>query len=86
MISIMEFVFSKTCFNEIYIFTFSNLYELLFILFLFYLFYYLYIYISNFHFDCPLFENNHMPGKYKVTYTREKQNLHIFLIGNQGGL
>ena len=40
MISVREFVFSKTCFNEICIFTLSNLFELLFILFLFYLFYY----------------------------------------------
>ena len=53
-----------------------------------YLFYYLFIYLflSNFHFDCPLFEHNHVPGKYKFTYTREKQSLHIFLIGNQSGL
>ena len=47
-ISIMKFPFSKTCFNEMCI-LFSQIY----------MDYFLHLY--NFHFDCSLFEHNHMP-------------------------
>ena len=85
MISVMEFVFSKTCLIK-YAFLPSQicmscyLFYLYFICFIVYI---VFLFLSNFHFGCPLFEHDHMPGKCKVAYTREKQSLHIFLIGNQ---
>ena len=89
MISVMEFVFFLRHVLMKYAFLLSQicmscyLFYLYFICFIVYM---VFLFLSNFHFDCPLFEHDHMPRKCKVTCTRKKQSLHIFLIGNQSGL
>ena len=60
--------------------------HLFYFYFLCFIIYILFFFLSNFHFSCPLFEHNHISGKRKVDYTREKQSLHIFLIGSKSEL